>query len=428
MKNSWYNIFHLIIDNLKVSDSVDNINHQDESIQDARNKLLFLILLISTIAGLPIIIIGISEAIGFNQQPIALSYLLFYSPIAITTFLFTKIPYKVSVMIILLCIYLLGVVILFNYAINGVAIPIFLTLFVLSTIFLGLKKGLITIFASLVPMIIIGYLYVNEIISLEIGLSIRTTSTISWITAGTVLLFLGSIIVFSYGIIQKKMLYNQSRAIARTDELKLLNTKLELDLQIITKAEEDLKAGNEKFQEVVSSIATVVWSADVASDGTFENVYISCVADELMGLAAGTINNDWDKFIGLVKPKYMPKVNDAINDAMESPGRIINCEYEVIKANGESEWYHSQGRCLKKDGKIRLIGTSDDITESKKTNEELRKYREHLEELVQERTLKLEIQKADLIAMNKVFVGREFRIKELREEVKALKRKYEKQF
>jgi len=423
MRKSRFKIFNLIIDNLKVSDPVDNVHCQNDSIQKAKNELLFLILLISTIAGLPIFIIGISEAIGFNQQTIALSYFLFYSPIVITTFFFSRIPYKVSVITVLLCTYLLGVLNLITYAINGIAIPLFLTLCVLSTIFWGLKKGLITIFASIVPMIIIGFFYVNQILSLDVGLSIRSTNTISWITAGTTLLFLGSIIVFSFGIIQKKMLDNQSRAIIQAEELKLLNTKLELDLQIIKKAEKDLKAGNEKFQEVVSSIATVVWRADITSDGTFENIYISSVADEILGLATGTINNDWDKFLGFIKLEYMSMVNDAINEAMESPGRIINCELEVTNSNGQSAWHHTRGRCLKKDGKLRLIGTTNDITESKKTNEELRKYRDHLEELVEERTQKLEVQKADLIAMNKVFVGREFRIKELRDEIEALKKK-----
>ena len=72
-----------------------------------------------------------------------------------------------------------------------------------------------------------------------------------------------------------------------------------------------------------------------------------------------------------------------------------------------------------------VIISTQDITKRKQADDELKKYREHLEELVKERTQKLEKQKEDLLSMNKVFVGREFRIKELRDEVKELKKKYE---
>ena len=90
---------------------------------------------------------------------------------------------------------------------------------------------------------------------------------------------------------------------------------------------------------------------DITSDGTFENIYISSVADEILEFSAGTINNDWDKFIGYIKPEYLPKVNYAVNEAMKSPGKIINCEIEVIKANGQSAWHYVKGKCLEKNGK-----------------------------------------------------------------------------
>ena len=57
-----------------------------------------------------------------------------------------------------------------------------------------------------------------------------------------------------------------------------------------------------------------------------------------------------------------------------------------------------------------------------KAEDALNKYHDHLEEMIKQRTKKLEEQKEDLERMNRLFVGREFRIKELRDEVKELKR------
>lgn len=67
---------------------------------------------------------------------------------------------------------------------------------------------------------------------------------------------------------------------------------------------------------------------------------------------------------------------------------------------------------------IAIAAVATDITEQKKMETELEKHREHLEELVKERTAELE-------EYNKLFIGREFRVKELREKVKELEAKLE---
>jgi nitrate/nitrite-specific signal transduction histidine kinase len=53
--------------------------------------------------------------------------------------------------------------------------------------------------------------------------------------------------------------------------------------------------------------------------------------------------------------------------------------------------------------------------------EKLNQHRDHLEELVKERTVELEEKNKELERFNKLFVGRELRIGELKEEIKGLK-------
>jgi len=74
-----------------------------------------------------------------------------------------------------------------------------------------------------------------------------------------------------------------------------------------------------------------------------------------------------------------------------------------------------------------ILSVARDISKRFKAEEELSKYREHLEEIVKERTAELERankdlaeKNADLERMHQLFVGREFRIKELRDKVKEL--------
>lgn len=74
------------------------------------------------------------------------------------------------------------------------------------------------------------------------------------------------------------------------------------------------------------------------------------------------------------------------------------------------------------DGSISKLEIFRDITERKLTEEELAKHREHLEELIKVRTKELEEKNKKLERFNKLFVDREFRIKELRDKVKELEK------
>ena len=67
------------------------------------------------------------------------------------------------------------------------------------------------------------------------------------------------------------------------------------------------------------------------------------------------------------------------------------------------------------DGSISKLEIFRDVTEFKQAEKELASHRYGLEKLVGERTLELEEKVAELEHMNDLFVGREFRVKELEE-------------
>ena len=65
---------------------------------------------------------------------------------------------------------------------------------------------------------------------------------------------------------------------------------------------------------------------------------------------------------------------------------------------------------------------SIEITAIKEVEKELQEHREHLEELVKERTLELEEKNEMLERVNRAFAGRELRMKELKEEIEKLRK------
>ncbi|MDP8220522.1 MAG: PAS domain S-box protein [Candidatus Stygibacter frigidus] len=92
-------------------------------------------------------------------------------------------------------------------------------------------------------------------------------------------------------------------------------------------------------------------------------------------------------------------------------GKLMDVEITVNIAPGnEKDWK-------------RLYAAIVDITERKKVENELRIHRDHLAELVEEKTAEIQKKYNELNHQFSVMVNREFRIKELRDEIKDLKEK-----
>jgi len=90
-------------------------------------------------------------------------------------------------------------------------------------------------------------------------------------------------------------------------------------------------------------------------------------------------------------------------------------------------WYYCTAVPIKDENNniICALQTIQDITRRKASELELERYRKNLEDKVSERTRELENKNEELERMNKLFSGREFRIKELRDQVSVLEKQLE---
>ena len=92
----------------------------------------------------------------------------------------------------------------------------------------------------------------------------------------------------------------------------------------------------------------------------------------------------------LVHPDDLPQLERHIRRRLAGQPTPEQIVFRGITKNGEIV-YIANYDCghTTSHGHAAIIGTAVDVTESRKTEEELRKYREHLEELVEQRTLQL---------------------------------------
>jgi len=193
--------------------------------------------------------------------------------------------------------------------------------------------------------------------------------------------------------------------------LTLIAPKLAQSLQN-AKLHEDLQKSEKRYESLLNAMDELIFVLDE------NNRFISFYAPEEKLLEKP------DAFLGKTHGEYMPpNVDRLFNESLVNVklGKSVKYEYQLTSSEGEF-WYTTTLSPIFEGGEYSgLVAVAQDITDRKMAEEELRQHRVNLEELVKVRTADLEEKNRELERYNKLFVGREYRIKELREEVKELR-------
>lgn len=213
---------------------------------------------------------------------------------------------------------------------------------------------------------------------------------------------------------KKKLILNYTAPVKNNEGIIEGAIVVNLDVTEEKKLEQSLAESEERFQQAMK----------VTQDGIFDwnlitnEIYYSPGWKAMLGYNDDEIKNDFSVWEELTKEEDVKKSWENLNNLLE--GKIDRFEIEFKMKHKDGHWVDILSRAnkiLDKNGKaVRIVGIHQDISE-------LKQYREKLEELVKQRTEALEEKNAELQKYNKLFIGREFRIKELRDEVKELKRK-----
>jgi len=202
-----------------------------------------------------------------------------------------------------------------------------------------------------------------------------------------------------------------------------LNEAFKIELTQRRKTEKALKESEITISTLMSNLPGMAYQCKMDENWTM--LFVNEACEKLTGYKPSQIiNNKAISYNELIHPDDREHVRQQVENALNA-GKHFEIEYRIITASGEEKWVWERGIQNKSTNfsENRLDGVIHDINERKRGEEELQKYREHLEELIKERTAELEEKNEKLEYFNKLFVGREFRIKELRDRVKELEEK-----
>jgi PAS domain S-box-containing protein len=123
---------------------------------------------------------------------------------------------------------------------------------------------------------------------------------------------------------------------------------------------------------------------------------------------------------------YAPEDRNLISEAFQravEKAEPYDLEVQMIKAQGTRIWVRTMGQVERKGSEIvRVFGNIMDITGSKRAEEKVHALKDDLERRVEERTSELREAVAHLEELNRVFVGRELKMAELKERIAELER------
>ena len=253
---------------------------------------------------------------------------------------------------------------------------------------------------------IFGILYSTGYLEYHIDANIYVKSVNSWIIDAMIIFFV------TFGLLYIGKIYNDE-ILSNLSEINTKNT-------LLVQREKKLNESNERYKILVESFPDIIKIADLNDKIIFGNKKL----EEITGITEEDFNVTNRKAKIFEEDKNL--VLKAISDLVVSEKEKSNIfEYRFVDINKNIHWFSSTFSKLYINNELFIQEVSRDITDKKLIELELEKHRNKLEVLVQERTAELEEKNLELEKFNELFIGREFRIKELKDHIAELKNKLE---
>jgi PAS domain S-box-containing protein len=182
----------------------------------------------------------------------------------------------------------------------------------------------------------------------------------------------------------------------KTAENKLQDYKDQLE-NIIQERTKELTEANVKLNEITNELQIseerAKFALEATTDGFWDwnletdEVFFSDTWLESLGYTPGDLKFHLNTWKSLVHPADMPKVMEVLAPHLEGKTSFYQCENRLLTKSGHWRWNLDQGKVVKRDANgnpLRMVGSDTDITEWKKSEEELKKSQDqilHMEKL-----------------------------------------------
>ena len=175
----------------------------------------------------------------------------------------------------------------------------------------------------------------------------------------------------------------RGRTVCDAAGLPILTSGTASDIHDARQASEELRAMQVRYQRAMDGANDAVWECDVATD----RFYFSDRFDEILGYGAGGIPRSRAGLLDLIHPEDLAG-HLAVTQRMARSRDAMMWDLRLRSASGDYRWTRMRGIATHGvDGNATLTsGTASDIHAARLAEEELKRHRDNLAQLVEERT------------------------------------------
>ena len=147
------------------------------------------------------------------------------------------------------------------------------------------------------------------------------------------------------------------------------------------RAEEALRAGNERYELAVQGVGVGIWDYDIRTG----KVYYSPRWKALFGYEEDDIGDSLEDWSRLVHPDERDQILKFQEDFLAGSSSTVSVEYRLRHKDGSYRWIIAHGLAVRdSQGKaIRFVGSHGDITDRKRAEEALERERQSLWRMLQ---------------------------------------------
>ena len=172
-------------------------------------------------------------------------------------------------------------------------------------------------------------------------------------------------------VAERQRLYEQleRRVTIRTDQLKLTNDELHVEIAARERVQGALRSSEGRLLEAQALAHVGSWDWDIEGDELrwSDEVY------RIYGVEPGGFEVNYESFLAMVHPEDRPRLEEAVRQALAT-GHFFEVEHRIVRPDGTERTVAGRGRTVRdSDGRpIRMLGTELDITDRKRAEEQRR--------------------------------------------------------
>jgi GAF domain-containing protein len=235
---------------------------QAYSLQEWRERILQVLLIIILVVGIPMYIFNVPIFIAVQNWLFLVIATIGFLFATVVTFLRKRTPYTFRALSVIAISFAFTILSFQNYGLTGDARIWLLFFVVFTTIMLGLQAGLIATGIGIITYITIGYLILNKYLIIQVPVAIAYSSElVSWITAGFTLLFSSLILSISIGLLIRGLESNLTELQESYKTAQSLSGELEQEHETLDQRSRDLERRVTQIRtaaEISRSLGTIL--------------------------------------------------------------------------------------------------------------------------------------------------------------------------